>query len=230
MLARTRTLTSWNLFTRSLVFTLAATSIGCLLAEFYGICSMRMFTLRIFLPACLLLTTWSIFDFFSGRRELLRAVIIGASAGLIAAIVYDLFRLPFVYARQWGIDFVFPQLNLFKVFPRFGAMILGQAVEQTHYSTFAQWLGWSYHFSNGIAFGVMYMALIGDGRRHWAWGVVMALGLEIGLLFSGYTKVFGIPLTETFVFVTLAAHLIFGAALGLSARWFSRPFKTSETF
>jgi hypothetical protein len=41
---------SWSRWTvpgRLIVFTLAATSIWCLLAEFYGLCSMRTFTLFI---------------------------------------------------------------------------------------------------------------------------------------------------------------------------------------
>ncbi len=31
-------------------------------------------------------------------------------------------------------------------------------------------IGWAYHFSNGLTFGVMYTAMIGEGtRRHWGW-------------------------------------------------------------
>jgi hypothetical protein len=111
---------------------------------------------------------------------------------------------------------------LFKVFPRFGAMVLGQPVEQEHYSLAAQIIGWIYHFSNGATFGVMYLALIGDGRRrHWTWAVLFALGLELGMLFTPYPNVFGIPLTSRFVLVTVAAHAIFGTGLGCSARWLS---------
>jgi hypothetical protein len=111
-------------------------------------------------------------------------------------------------------------MKLFKVFPRFGAMILGQPIEQSSYSLAAQILGWLYHFSNGATFGVMYVAMIGDAtRRHWAWAVLMALALELGMLLTPYPNLFNIPVTTRFVMVTIAAHAIFGVAMGLAIRW-----------
>jgi hypothetical protein len=125
-----------------------------------------------------------------------------------------------VFAKELGIRALVPPLDLFKAFPRFGAMILGQPIEQSHYSAAAQGLGWSYHFSNGATFGVMYLAMIGDAtRRHWSWAVVMALGLELGMLATPYPQVFHIALTTRFVLATIAAHAIFGVGLGLAARW-----------
>ena len=59
-------------------------------------------------------------------------------------------------------------------------------------------------------------------RRNWAWAVVFAVGLELGMIFTPYTKFFGIVLTPSFVVVTLAAHLVFGAVMGLSALALSR--------
>jgi hypothetical protein len=41
----------WTSTGRGIVFILAATSIACLLSEFYRLCPMREFTLFIFLPA-----------------------------------------------------------------------------------------------------------------------------------------------------------------------------------
>jgi hypothetical protein len=150
-------------------------------------------------------------------------VVLGTLAGLAAAIAYDLFRVPFVWAREWHLAEWLPALKLFKAFPRFGAMILGQSVEQPSYSAAAHFIGWTYHFSNGATFGVMYLAMIGDAtRRHWAWAVVMAVGLELGMLFTPYPRVFGMPVTATFVTVTLIAHLIFGVALGLAVKRWTR--------
>src|SRR5205814_286426 len=112
-----------------------------------------------------------------------------------------------------------PPLNLFKPFPRFGAMILGQPIEQTDYSAAAQFLGWTYHFSNGTTFGVMYVAMIGNLRkRHWAWAILMALALEFGMLLTPYPRVFNIQVTTRFVLVTLAAHTTFGIGLGVAVR------------
>jgi hypothetical protein len=148
---------------------------------------------------------------------------IGLAGGLFAAVAYDVFRLPFVFAREWGIDSIVPPMALFKVFPRFGAMVLGQPIEQEHYSTAAQIIGWIYHFSNGATFGVMYLAMIGSTeRRHWAWAIVFAVGLELGMLFTPYAGVLSIPVTTRFVVVTVAAHSIFGVALGLAVQWLER--------
>ena len=212
----------WNAQGRCVVFLLAASSIACLLADFYGLCPMRIFTPFVFLPALLALCGFALMDRTRGNGELWRAVWIGLLGGLVAAVAYDVFRLPFVYARQWGIDSVVPPMNLYKVFPRFGAMILGQPLEQTHYPAVTQIVGWVYHFSNGATFGVMYLALIGEGtRRHWSWAVWFAVVLELGMLFTPYPQVFSIPLTVRFVVVTMLAHAIFGVGMGFCVKWFA---------
>jgi hypothetical protein len=210
---------AWTPATRTGVFLLASTSIAALLSEFYGASSMRNFVLWVQLPATLLLIVWALADRARGSRQLWHAVAVGAAAGFVAAVAYDIFRLPFVYAKDWHLDGFVPALMLFKVFPRFGAMILGQALEQPEYSLATQVAGWAYHFSNGITFGVMYLALIGNAaRRAWWWGVVFAVGLEIGLLLTPYSQLFGIHVTPTFIAVTLTAHLVFGIVMGLAAR------------
>lgn len=209
----------WTAGGRFLVFLLGFSSIACLLADFYGLCPMRLFTPFIFLPALLFLVVLAFLDWQRGDGRLCREVCIGLIGGLLAAVAYDIFRLPFVFARDWGIASVIPPMNLFKVFPRFGAMILGQPLEQAHYSLGANLLGWAYHFSNGATFGVMYLAMIGDrARRHWTWAIVMAGGLELGMLLTPYPRVFGIPVTARFVAVTMAAHAIFGVGLGLAVK------------
>ena len=210
----------WNARGRWLVFLLAGSSIACLLFDFYGVCPMRLFTPFIFLPALVALFAFAFLDRQRGDHQLWRAVLIGLAAGLLAAVAYDVFRLPFVFAKEWCIASIVPPMNLFKVFPRFGAMILGEPVEQTSYSLAAQLLGWLYHFSNGATFGVMYIAMIGNAtRHHWAWAVLMALALEIGMLLTPYPQVFNILITPRFVMVTIAAHAIFGICLGYATRW-----------
>ena len=124
----------WEARGRWLVFVLAASSIACLLADFYGLCLMRIFTPFIFLPALLALFAFAGLDRWKGEGHLWRAVSIGLVAGLLAAAAYDVFRLPFVFAKEWGIESVVPPMKLFKIFPRFGAMILGQPIEQPEYA------------------------------------------------------------------------------------------------
>lgn len=180
---------------------------------------MQWFACWVLLPSCLALAALALIDFRRNDGRLARMILLGTVAGLVAAVAYDLFRVPFVWSREWHLADWVPPLKLFKVFPRFGAMLLGQSIEQPSYSLSAQVLGWAYHFSNGATFGIMYVAAIGDAlRRHWLWAVAMAVGLELGMLFTPYPAVFGIGVTATFVAVTLTAHLIFGVTLGLTSR------------
>jgi len=212
----------WTLPGRLVVFFLSATSIWCLLAEFYGLCSMRTFTIFILIPATILLIVMAVLDQLRGRGELWRAVMIGAIGGLLAAVAYDLFRVPFVVAQANQLGPAWLRLPLFKVFPQFGAMILRApyAPHDAPYSVSEHVLGWIYHFSNGITFGVMYMAMIGEARwRSWLWAVALATGLELAMLLTPYTRFFGINMTTRFVVVTLTAHLIFGVALGIYTKW-----------
>jgi hypothetical protein len=220
-------LLQWTVTGRTIVFVLSAASIWCLLAEMYGLCDMRTFTFAILIPATLILYGLAILDRARGDRRLWRAVVIGTLAGLLGAIAYDIFRLPFVYSEAWGLGGVgVPQMPLFKVFPRFGAMILGEPLEQPSYSLAAQLVGWAYHFSNGATFGVMFAAMIGEASRRygggWLWAVLMAVGIEACLLLSPYAKFFDIHMSARFVAVTLAAHVIFGIGLGLYFGWHAR--------
>ena len=216
---------------RAVVFVLSATSIWCLLAEMYGWMSMRTFFYTILLPATAALYGLAVLDRFRGDGRLWRAVVIGTIGGLVGAAAYDIFRLPFVYSDAWGLGrFGIPQMPLFKVFPRFGAMLLGEPVEQASYSTAASLAGWAYHFSNGATFGVMFASLYAGGReaigaarggawRAILWAVLMAVGIELCLLLSPYAKFFGIQPTPRFVVVTMIAHLIFGLGLGAYFAW-----------
>lgn len=221
----------WTPTGRAIVFVLSATSIWSLLAEFYKLCSMRTFTFSILIPSMLILLTMAVVDRTMGDGKLWRAMWIGAIGGLLAAIAYDIYRLPFVIAAIDKIGPTWLRLPLYKVFPRFGALILNQPFAAT--TTDSQFplathvVGWSYHFSNGITFGVMYLALIGDAaRRSWLWAVALAVVLEVAMLLTPYTSFFGIALTTKFVVATLTAHLIFGTTFGLYARGKARSMTT----
>src|SRR6476660_9312922 len=73
----------WTPLGRAIVFFLSATSIWCLLAEFYGLCSMRTFALWILIPATVLLIAMALLDLWRGDRRMFRAVMIGAIGGLL---------------------------------------------------------------------------------------------------------------------------------------------------
>src|SRR5690348_15352352 len=95
---------------------------------------MQTFTFAILLPATAALVVLAVLDRAKGDGHLWKGVVVGMVAGFVAACAYDAFRLPIVFAREWGLAAVVRPMNLFKVFPRFGAMILGVPVEQPHYS------------------------------------------------------------------------------------------------
>lgn len=237
---------------RLLVFALSAASIWCLLSEMYGLCDMRTFFYAILLPATAALYAIALLDRAKGDRRLFRAVMIGSVAGLAGAVVYDVFRLPFVFSDAWGLGKLgVPQMPLFKVFPRFGALILGEPMEQgvpagqpgsawgAGYPLAAHLLGWAYHFSNGATFGVMFAAMYAGGREAlgaarmgaWKpvpWATLMAVGIEVCLLISPYAKFFGIHVTTRFVVVTVLAHVIFGLGLGACFAWHARLWRIPE--
>jgi hypothetical protein len=76
---------SWTRPGRAIVFILSAMSIWCLLAEFYGLCSMRTFAFWILIPATLALLALALIDRQSGNTLLWKNIVIGAVAGLAAA-------------------------------------------------------------------------------------------------------------------------------------------------
>ena len=209
----------WTPIGRFIVFVLSAASIWCLLAEFYHLCSMRQFTFFALIPATIVLILMAILDRVAGDGRMWRAVVIGSIGGFLAACAYDTFRIPFVVA---AVDHIGPdwlRLPLFKVFPRFGAMILNQPFDNnttdTQFPLLTHVIGWIYHFSNGMTFGVMLLAIVGTvGKRVMLAAIGLAVGLELAMLFTPYTGYFGIGLTTKFVVATLVAHLIFGIALG----------------
>jgi hypothetical protein len=221
----------WTPSGRALVFVLSAMSIWCLLAEMYHLLDMQSFFYTILLPSTVALYGLAVLDRFRGDGRLWRAVVIGTIGGLVGAVAYDIFRLPFVYSDAWGLGrFGIPQMPLFKVFPRFGALLLGEPIEQPSYSLAANLLGWGYHFSNGATFGVMFVAMyagareaygqvIGNPARAIPWAMLLAAGIEACLLASPYAAFFGIAITPPFVVVTLTAHLIFGIGLGVYYAW-----------
>ena len=197
---------------RPVLWALASMSFACLLGHFYGFWSMRVFAGCVLLPATLIL----IFLAFRGNPQTRFIIVQGALAGLLAAVVYDLFRVPFVLAGK----------PLFGVFPQFGQLLLYGHLVKGDESLPVQLAGWAYHFQNGMALGIMGAAMIPlsfkPAARFWSC-VAWATGVEIFLLLSPYYKYLGLHMPmNLFIPITLAAHLVFGVALGLyfAKRWF----------
>ena len=190
------------------VWALASTTFACLLGHLYGFWSMRLFACLVLPPAAALLTyiAWAARGQASGVSSPHTWIVTGALGGVFAAVVYDLFRLPFVLAGY----------PLFGVFPRFGQMLLYGALNDET-GPAVQAAGWLYHFANGASLGIMFLAMV--PRATWRalfWGAVAwAATVEVLLLLTPYYAFFQLHLPfPVFLALTLSAHLVFGAALG----------------
>jgi hypothetical protein len=193
---------------RPLVFFVAFLSFACLFGQFYGVWTMRWFGCWVLPPATLLLAViaWLFRDQSFGVRSPQTWIVEGALGGFIAAIAYDGYRLIFVLQGA----------PLFKVFPRFGELLLG--ADEPRW--LVHLLGWAYHFSNGAALGIMFLAFIWrPSARLLFWGAIAwAMVVETVLLLTPYPKFFGLPFDGRFIVLTLTAHLVFGVVLGLWCR------------
>ena len=193
---------------RATVFALAFLSFACLLGQFAGLWSMHVFGCRVLPPATavLALIAWRARGENAGSGSAHTWIVQGALGGVVAAVAYDLYRLPFVLQGA----------PLFKVFPQFGRLLLGGSEPEW----LVHALGWSYHFSNGAALGIMFLALTATAnRRVLFWGAVAwALFIEAMLLLTPYTYFFGLQLNARFLFLTVSAHLVFGLVLGAWCR------------
>ncbi len=193
---------------RLIVFALAFLSFACLLGHIYGFWTMHRFGCWVLPPATLLLAAIAYLSRDRPRdaQSPFVWIVNGTLGGLLAAVAYDLYRLVFVFQGA----------PLFKVFPRFGELLLN--AEEPRWLVYV--VGWTYHFSNGAALGIMFLALAWR-LSGWAllWGAVgWALWVEMMLLLTPYAMFFGLPFDGRFIFLTLSAHLIFGVTLGFWCR------------
>jgi hypothetical protein len=201
-----------KLVLRFVVFALASLSFAALLGEFYGLWKMRAFAIVTFVPAIIALVLLAQRD-----KDARVWIVQGAIGGIVAAIIYDIFRLPFVMSGY----------PLFAVFPKFGQMLLNISltIPPNQAPIEAHIVGWIYHFINGASLGIMFLAMCVRPTRKWLfWGAVLwALAVEIMLLLSPYYNFFKLHLDKNiFLILTLSAHLVFGAVLGW---WLSRRVK-----
>lgn len=192
---------------RPFVFFLASLSFACLLGQFCGLWSMHWFGCWVLPPATIMLAWIAFADRRSGANGARQWIVQGAIGGIVAAIAYDLYRLPFVLTGT----------PLFKVFGRFGHMLIGADGPEW----LEQIVGWTYHFSNGAALGIMFLTMVvRPSRQLLLWGAVAwALCVEGILLMTPYTLYFGLEKNAWFIFLTVTAHAIFGIALGLWCCW-----------
>ena len=181
---------------RAGVFLLAGGSIAALLADLYGVASMHVVFLAVSLPAMVVLATLA-----CARRvpATLRDIItVGALGGLVGTVGYDLARVPFAVAGQ----------RVFAPIETYGLLIADASASSGWTST----LGWLFHFSNGVTFGIAYAAVAAG--RHWGWGVLWGLLLETAAVTGPFADRYQISGNSYAIGVAYLGHIFYGAPLG----------------
>jgi len=184
------------------LFLACAPSGGALLWKVYGLGSMSEAMFRAALPcAAILMLAW-LWARRTGRRRLVEDINLGLLGGLLGTIGYDLVRVPFAMMGR----------RIFAPISAYGLWILDAPLSDR----FTEVVGWSYHFYNGICFGIMY-ALFLRGR-HWIWAVLWAFLLETIAVVSPFARIFSLSGNYGAIALAYAAHVDYGAPLGAIVR------------
>ena len=185
----------------------ACGSVVPLLAWVSGLGAFHVWTLLVGLPAVAGVVAFGLLVARPRWPATFDAMVAGALGGLLGAIGYDLFRLPFVYGlgRQ-----------LLAPIDSYGVLLMG-ADESSPVSGFA---GWAYHFTNGIGFGVAYAVVARN--RHTAWALLWAMVLETATIVSGFAPTYGLVTDGVYnvvpIVIAYAAHVPYGLAVGWAVR------------
>ncbi len=185
-----------------LAFALSSSSILSLLIYFSGAMSMPQAVYALLLPSLVFVLLLAVWSARTGRNDLVRRLAAGLWAGSFATLAYDLVRVPIAHAG----------VPVFKAISYFGTAIL--AVPRPTLAS--ECVGWSYHFSNGVGFAMMYTILF--RRPAWPSAVLWGVGLEVVMLLTPYAEVFGYRRSPGFIATSLSAHVFYGLALWLAAR------------
>jgi hypothetical protein len=169
---------------------------------FTGVTSFRLGTFLL-LPfeTCGLYLLWSKVN-KQGRTGINQLLLSGLWAGGLATLAYDVARIPVAHAG----------IPVFKAISYFGTVLVG-AESPTLWS---EALGWGYHLTNGVSFGLMYAALVRKPRVYSA--VIWGLMLEAVMLLTPYAEVFGYRRDGKFLAITIGAHAVYGLVLWLALR------------
>jgi hypothetical protein len=184
---------------------LGASSIGTLLLYFYGIAAMASGVRIVLLPAAVMLVLVMAWTKRTGRVEIYDRIRAGLWSGACATLAYDLVRVPIA---QSGVP-------VFKAISYFGTVIVGQASP----TVTSEIIGWTYHLSNGIGFGLMYANLVSVPRLWTA--VLWSLVLEGAMLVTPYAEIFGYRVSQEFLAMTVGAHVVYGITLWAVLRYWS---------
>jgi hypothetical protein len=178
---------------------LSLLSVAALLAWAYRFGTFRSWFLAVSFPATIMLAAIGVWAARSADHSRLRAAFIcGVAGGVLGTVGYDIVRIPFVAAG----------LRLFAPIDSYGVLMLG-ADSSSPWTGLA---GWSYHFANGIGFGIFY-AMVALERR-WYWGVLWGLVLETATIITPFATTYSLAGKWGLIAIAYGAHLAYGYPLG----------------
>lgn len=182
---------------RMLLAVLGLTSVVPLLAWVFGIGSFRSWFLVVTVPGALALACLVLRPRASEATR--RIVTVGVFAGLIGTVGYDVVRVPFVFGAGY---------RLLSPIESYGVLLTGASSS----SGWTDLAGWGWHLSNGIGFGITYVA-IAEGRR-WQYGVAWAMALESASVLTPFAGYYSLAGKTAVILIAYAAHVPFGLAVG----------------
>lgn len=180
-------------------------------AALAGLAPMPALGLWLLLPSVILLGVVTGVAAWRGHRRLVNRLLAGAAAGFIATLGLESVRATSFHVFE-GMPGDLPRLMGVLLTNRF---MLGPSV-------LSDTLGWTYHFWNGAAFGIIFAVLL--GRRSMMWALAYAELIGIGFLLSPAVKSLGIGFMgsdmPSMPATIMLAHLAYGLILGaLCRRW-----------
>ncbi|WP_303317610.1 hypothetical protein Q4Q34_16980 [Flavivirga abyssicola] len=202
-----------NLHFKILILILCLPSGGILLLKAFGFTQMYASVYSLFIPSILLLFLITSITYKS-HRELFHLVIIGAFGGLIGTFGYDLIRVPFILMGSR----IFAPINMYGVW-------ITDASSGSHFS---DTIGWLYHFSNGITFGIMY-ALFMKNKSFW-WAIAYALLLETIFVISPFGELFGLRSKPLSLVAAYLGHVAYGYPLGKMVQNYTKTIESLKFF
>ena len=196
-----------------ILLALAAISPNLFVAAQAGVAPFSSLAIQFLLPSVALIFLVTIISKILKYTDIFRLAVNGISAGIISSVVLEIFRESGFRLGMMPGDL--PRLM--------GVLLLNQfASGPDKWSDLA---GWSYHFWNGAAFGLIFSLLLGKSKM-WQ-GLLYGLLISIGFMISPVVKSLGIGLFGVdfksgyqFALTVTIAHAAFGLTLSfLLMRW-----------
>jgi hypothetical protein len=193
---------------RAAAFICASMSLAALVAQVFLKMPMAFFLTFFGFPSIFLLFVIAAQMKRIDAAVIVNGLIVGVVAGFLATLVYDGVRQLVEAVHFRGYDGFVP-------IRMFGSWITGLPTT----SPIARATGWTYHYWNGMSFGVMYVMIF--GRRSWLWGVGYGIVMEIMML-GMFPLFINIKKPFDFVAVSMIGHLFYGGVLGAIAQRYAR--------